>query len=396
MLADVCFIDIRDDNGDIRRVDVAFADPKKQVELREMILECVPHANWHTPQTLVIESGQPMLQAEYGRVAPTETLTYARAMRLLGTHSLMVVPLKARGRILGALTFVAAESERRYGERDLAFAQEIARRSSTAIDNVRLYNEAQRAVGTRENLLAVVSHDLRNPLSSILMKACLLIRGPRGEERRSRSSQAVESIQRSAEQMSRLINDLLDAASIDSGCLAIDPNEHSLSVLLSEVLASQQVTARQHELRFEPKEWGEFNVTCDRERILQVFGNLIGNAAKFTFPGGVITVDAEVRPLEVVFSVKDTGPGITPEDLPHIFDRFWRAKKTAHLGTGLGLSVVKGIVEAHGGRIWVDSELGKGSCFYFTLPLQASLKNQVTEPRNSLVPENVPARASEA
>jgi signal transduction histidine kinase len=116
-----------------------------------------------------------------------------------------------------------------------------------------------------------------------------------------------------------------------------------------------------------------YAVFVDRHRILQVFANLIGNAIKFTPSGGTITVRAEQFEEDIQFSVEDTGPGIPKEEIPHLFDRFWQARKTARLGTGLGLFIVKGIVEGHGGRIWVESELGVGSRFHFTLPMKPPL-----------------------
>src|SRR6266851_1911414 len=162
-----------------------------------------------------------------------------------------------------------------------------------------------------------------------------------------------------------LIEDLLDLASIEAGRLTVERKRHPVTPLVQEALELVEPMAAQKKLRLErelPSEPLDFD--CDRERVLQVFGNLIGNAIKFTPEGGTIKVRAEMRGDETLFSVADTGPGIRPDELPHVFDRYWQAKKTARLGTGLGLSIAEGLVEAHGGHIWVESTPGRGSTFF--------------------------------
>jgi signal transduction histidine kinase len=181
-------------------------------------------------------------------------------------------------------------------------------------------------------------------------------------------------IRRSADRANRLISDLLDVARIQAGGLAVEPVPVEAAALVQEALEAATPLANGKKLTLQPEMPEHLPAVCsDRDRVLQVFGNLIGNAIKFTPEGGRITVRADNEPHEVKFAVCDTGPGIPPEHLPHVFDRYWQAKSTRKLGTGLGLSIAKGIVEAHGGRIWVESELGKGAAFHFTLPLAASV-----------------------
>ncbi len=229
--------------------------------------------------------------------------------------------------------------------------------------------QAQRAICDRENLLTVVSHDLRTPLTSIYINSDALLRSLPVDEKHRRKA---ETIRRSAARMNYLISDVLDTASIDVGHLSLNKQRHAVTPIVHEVLEMQLALAERKSLQLESKlPSSNLEVICDLERTLRVLSNLIGNAIKFTLKGG-ITVRVEPRGHEACFTVADTGPGISQEDLPHIFERFWQAKKTASLGTGLGLSIAKGIVEALDGKMWVESQLGVGTTFFFTLPLADS------------------------
>jgi signal transduction histidine kinase len=236
-----------------------------------------------------------------------------------------------------------------------------------AIENARLYRSSVYATQLRDQVMGVVAHDLRNPLSTILMQTSALKR--QGPESERRSQKPMEVIHRVANRMNRLIQDLLDVALMEAGQLAIEPARLSAGALITDAVDMQRSLASSSslELRVEvdpdvAEVWG------DRDRLLQVFENLIGNAIKFTQAGGRITAGATSRGDEVVFWVADTGCGIASENLPRVFDRFWQATKTGRRGAGLGLPITKGIVEAHGGRIWVESTAGRGSTFFFAIP----------------------------
>lgn len=278
---------------------------------------------------------------------------------------MIVTPLLSHGQNFGALTFARLAPGRLYSQTDLAFAKEIARRIALAIDSARLYQHAQNATRTRDDLIASVSHDLRTPLGTIITTADLLTQITAPDEKRQRW---VEALQRSAGWMKRLIDDLVDIARIEAGRLRIDEQNCAVGELLRETIALMQPLAQQKKLRLEGQFGPEVDLVCDRNRILRVFSNLIGNAIKFTSEGGSISVGAQLAGSEVRFTVTDSGSGIAAEELPHIFERFWQARSTARMGAGLGLAIAEGIVKAHGGRIWAESELGKGSTF-FTLPL---------------------------
>jgi signal transduction histidine kinase len=236
-------------------------------------------------------------------------------------------------------------------------------------DQRRLTEEARRATVAREDLLAVVSHDLRNPLASIFLNLGLLMKPHPGQERR-RERARLETIQRSAERMTRMIEDLLTAARIDVGGLAIENHRLEVLPVLTEALETMQPVAAAKGQRLSldlPR--GLPAIHADSDRVQQVLGNLLGNAIKFAPRGGDITLRAVPSRDWVTFSVTDSGPGVAADELPHLFDRYWQAKGTARLGTGLGLFIVKGIVEAHGGAVSAESSLGLGTTFSFTIPV---------------------------
>ena len=228
------------------------------------------------------------------------------------------------------------------------------------------YEEAQHAVRMREEVLAVVSHDLRNPLAAIQMAAALLLLRLGGDPR---SRKQVETIHRSASRMEHLLADLLDMASIQAGRLSLERQPERPDNLLTELMEVHEPTAREKGLSLHGScDLGDAFLVCDRDRILQLLGNLVGNAIKLCQPGDSITVRCEDTGSEALFAVADTGPGISETDLPHLFEPYWSAERHAKKGTGLGLYISKGIVEAHGGRLWVDSAPGRGATFYFSLP----------------------------
>jgi len=227
--------------------------------------------------------------------------------------------------------------------------------------------ELRLAIQARDEVLGVVAHDLRNPLGTILIETAYLQRAPS----RAGAIESTANIERAAMRMHRLIQDLIDITRMDAGPLPLNDERLDTGRLLSDVIELQipLVSSCGLELLLaSPRELP--NVSGDRDRLLQVFENLIGNALKFTEPGGRITIAATTRDEsgDVLFSVSDTGAGVSAKDIPHLFDRFWQARERERRGAGLGLPIAKGIVEAHGGRIWVDSMPHRGSTFFFSLP----------------------------
>ena len=293
--------------------------------------------------------------------------------------SVITVPLHARGRTLGAILLATTnDSGRRYGEADLKLAIELASRAAMLLDNARLYAAARSAVRSRDDLVAFISHDLRDPLQSISAATASLRLAPQTPD----NAESLESIARASNQMRRLVQDLLDVSMLEAGRPLIRREPVDLHDLILEVqtLALPQIKASQAGLQTRlaadlP------SVAIDRHRILQVLMNLICNALKFGPRRGIVTLGVE-RQLEAVrFWVHDNGPGISADQLERVFDRFWRAGHKA--GAGLGLAVAKGIVEAHGGQMGVTSDPAAGTLFFFTLPLQ-------TETVVAPAPEPVP------
>jgi signal transduction histidine kinase len=312
-----------------------------------------------TGPAAVIRTGRPELHREpLAAAALGDGLLHA-----LGATSAMVVPLSARGRTLGAITFALARDGHRYGPADLAMAEELGRRAGLALDHARAWDEAQRAIRARDEVLAVVSHDLKNPLEAVLLSASLLLKSPEP----ARVRRYAEAVQRSASRMDKLIRELLDASRMEAGRFELERLPERLEEIVEEALLVLAPLAAEKEIRLSVTGVPlGVDIPCDRERIGQVLSNLIGNAVAFTPRHGRVTVRLDLAERAAVVSVGDDGPGIRPEDLPHVFDRYWKSQ--SRRGTGLGLAIARGIVEAHGGEIAVQSRVGVGSTFTFSLP----------------------------
>lgn len=236
----------------------------------------------------------------------------------------------------------------------------------------RLRTEAERAVRTREDLLAIVSHDLRNPLSTVLMGAKQIERFADESETGLRTRKIARTILNATDRMARLITDLLDLAKLEAGQpLPLDLMRHDVMDLTRQAadLLAPLVSSRKLTLETDLTE--PTYVLCDGDRIQQALSNLIGNAVKFTREGGAIRVGARRTDGEILFSVSDTGAGIPEHQLPRLFTPYWRADSRRKDGAGLGLAIVKAIVDTHGGRLWVESAPGRGSTFHFTIPIPA-------------------------
>jgi signal transduction histidine kinase len=301
--------------------------------------------------------------AEEG-VEPPRDAAHAAALDALGASAVMAVPLAVRGRMLGALTFVRSGGGR-FSPGDLALAEEIAARVALALENARLYEELGAHLRAREDALAEVAHDLRTPLQAIVLGALAIERG--GDPTLVRRT--ADGIRRAGERMSRLVSDMLDLARIQAGRLPLQPAPHDAAGLVTDAVEAHVPIAREKDLQLEPRAVPGLEVSCDRERVEQVLANLIGNAVKYSPPGGRVEAGAVARGGDAVFWVRDEGPGIALEDQAHVFERYWRARRAGSGGAGLGLSIAKGIVEGHGGRIWVTSTPGAGATFFFSLPL---------------------------
>jgi PAS domain S-box-containing protein len=228
---------------------------------------------------------------------------------------------------------------------------------------------AEKASRLRDEVLGAVSHDLRNPLSVISMCAQALEADLGASD--PRALELAATMKDAAGWMQRLIRDLLDVASIDAGVLSVQRKPSDLIITIVRAMEAFEAPAAEHRITLLTEVPEQLPpVSADVDRLLQVLSNLLGNAIKFTQPDGRVTVSASTADQEIMVSVADTGVGIPADELHLVFDRFWHAQKTSHVrGTGLGLAIAQGIIEAHGGRIWVESAPGSGSTFSFTLPI---------------------------
>jgi signal transduction histidine kinase len=347
-LAECCAIDLFDAGGAVRAA-ATHADPAEETRLRGV-----------TPQ------------ADGGAADEAWMADSAEVVGLLGgcpAESALVVPLRAAGRAVGRMVLGRTRPGARFGGAEVALAEELGRRAAMAVENARLFGEATAATEARQHTLAVVAHDLRNPLTAIRMDAEMLsvtLRPSVGDFER----QSLDRIQAITKRMDGLIQDLLEVSRMERGTLALECFPRDPAFLLAEAAHALGPLASAHGLRLATDAaQGLPAVLADGERVVQIISNLVGNAVKFTPEGGTVTLACAPGEGEVRFSVADTGPGIPPEQVPHIFGAFWQARHADRRGLGLGLSIARGLVEAHGGRIWVESEPGRGATFVFTLPL---------------------------
>lgn len=291
-----------------------------------------------------------------------------RVRRLAG-HSLMIVPLLGADSTLGVVTFGSTRTDRFYHRQDLTLARELARSAALAIENARLYQKAERAIAARDKVMGVVSHDLRNPVNRVRMASELMMEAhqlPADAER------TLAMIVRAADEMNRLIGDLLDVTQIEAGRLSVEIEETALHTLLERLEEAHAPAAKEKNVVWvveRPEQHSTLQV--DEGRILQALGNLVGNAIKFTPKGGTVRIVTECLEDRLRIGVQDSGPGMDEAQLAHVFDRFWQSRAGDRRGAGLGLAIARGIVEAHHGRIYMESTLGNGTTAWAELPLHA-------------------------
>jgi signal transduction histidine kinase len=238
---------------------------------------------------------------------------------------------------------------------------------------------AEHATHVREDVVAIVSHDLKDPLQVIHTSAAMLLEevaGPDFSSKRSSIERKLSAIQRASQKMDALITDLLDLARIRAGKLSGEVRPEQVGDVLRDACEQASSLAEQRSIRLEKQLVSPGTVVCDRARVLQVFANVVGNAIKFSPPGTTIMLRASGSDEECTFEIRDQGSGIPADRIPRLFDRFWRSSEAAPEGTGLGLAIAKAIVDYHGGRIWVHSEPGNGTTCSFTLPTRGPLKDR--------------------
>jgi PAS domain S-box-containing protein len=369
-LGDGAIVDVIEPDGSVRRV-ASSATPGRKVLLEQIAKEGL---SWESPSPVidVIRRGRTevITGIDDDWIEAHEELPLVTAWRTVGAHSLLVIPLIAAGQPLGAISVYLVDPRRSFTPEAVSLAEKFAQPVGLSLTNTSLYAAAQRANQAREEVLGVVSHDLRNPLSAIAMVTRVLRQNPPSDPQAR--EELLGTIGDSVDAMNRLIQDLVDVASIERGQLSLERGPVTPGRVIDRAMQLFRVEAEQHGIRLERDvESALPDVHADESRLGQVFSNLVRNAIKFTPDGGRITLCAARHEGSVRFSVADSGRGIDPALHHRIFDRYWHASTGARKGgTGLGLSIARGSVEAHGGRLTVDSAPEKGSTFFFSIPIR--------------------------
>ncbi|MEW6056401.1 MAG: ATP-binding protein [Bdellovibrionota bacterium] len=382
-LADWGFIALFNTKGQVSQTSTAHRDIRKGPLVDELASILTKQSANLEHVSHLLQTNRPLILNQVGDPKATPLCTSSRTLEILkslGIHAYLCLPLDIRESDQGIVVLVSADANRKYEPVELARIQEYVRQGAIALENALLYQKAQKAVATREDLLAVVSHDLKNPLSAILMNAALIKKHLTDSGLTSSSiPKFINSIQRAGERMNDLIEDLLNLAKLEAGHMTVQKERVNAKKIIDDVSDLFEPFAHEKSIRIEKKvDKNNPEILCDSKQIHRVISNLVSNAIKFTPDGGRITISAEVSDSKMHFSVTDTGQGIQQQNLPFVFDRFWQAKSNSQRGTGLGLAIVKSLIKAHDGNIWVESEAGQGTSFHFTLPLakEALAKSQ--------------------
>jgi signal transduction histidine kinase len=376
-LSDYCAIDVLDDDNRIRSLEISDIDPEKEAAGRKMQEDHPVDPESNHPVAQVMRSGRPILFSDVDddvlRLFAEDDEEYLQGLRDIGIDSAMYVPLIARGRTIGVISFVASESGQRYGPSDLALAQELTRRAALAIDNARLYREAQDAVRTREEFLSIASHELKTPLTTVKGYGQILgrlLRRPTIDTKRL--IRLADQLQDQLARFEILIADLLDVSRIQQRGLELRPEPADLVALVRTVLNRFEYPAEpqvQHVFTIRGPE--RLEGVWDPDRLDQVLTNLISNAVKYSPDGGEILITIEMREGDQVeLAVHDQGIGIPEDEQGELFRPFARSEtvQRAISGVGLGLYISQQIIGRHGGRIWLESEPGTGSRFAVLMP----------------------------
>ena len=361
-LADACIVNVFH-GGMFHGVAAAHVDPPRADEIERRRSEHPIDLAGQHPVAVVIRTGKRVI---IDRNTPhfEDVLDVFESKPAAG----IVLPLSARGQLLGVIGLYRETAS--YDQNDVFLAEEIARRAGLAIDNARLHELVHVGIRARDDMIGIVSHDLRNPVNAVKMLTGVMLDRDRDEPLSAEMVEYATIIRQAAEQMDALIRDLLDVTRIEAGRLTVADRPEDTEELLSDALRTLAPVAQEKSIMLRLTAPDDLPlVIADRERIGQALSNLVGNAVKFSPPGSEILVRVLVLDDEIVFSVTDRGIGMTPEQLSHAFDRFWQSGRTDRQGAGLGLAITKGIIDAHRGRIWAESSLETGSTFYFTLPI---------------------------
>jgi signal transduction histidine kinase len=367
-IADGCILENRVGNGFLAGA-AAHVDPGIEEMLDEIGVAGARIPPKSHPLTQILAKPSTVLLQPNAASRLLEASTnpaYVKAMKAMNPEAAVFLPLVAREQLIGVLTLFRTKGS--FDRDDVGFAEDVARLAALALDNARLHDAVRASLRARDEMVGVVSHDLRNPVAAVKMLSRTLLRAP--ENGGAQAHESIELISQAAEQMDALIRDLLDVNRLDGGKLVVSPLSVDPSTLLTDSLQTLRPLVDEKGIALDLQiETPLPKVMADPDRIQQTLSNLVGNAIKFSPAGSKIVVVARRDADGVVISVVDNGKGIAPEQLPRVFDRNWQSSRTDRQGAGLGLAISKGIVEAHGGRIWIESRQSEGTTASFSLPL---------------------------
>ncbi len=396
--ADWSAVDVANGDGTLRRLAVAHQDAEKIRLAHELMREYPPDPQSPSGSVAVLRTGKSEIVSEITDemlVQGAKDERHLGLIRSLGLKSYICVPLVVSGNPLGVLTFATAESGRRYTDTDLALATDLAHRATVAVENTRLYQALREADRRKDEFLATLAHELRNPLAPI-RNSLQILKMPRLDAATVERSR--DMMERQVHQLVRLVDDLLDVSRVMRGKIELRKERVELSTVVARAVETAQplIEAQGHELTVSlPPE--SLSLEADPVRLAQVVGNLLTNSAKYTEANGKISLTAEREGTDAVLRVRDTGIGIAPDMLPHIFELFVQADHSstkAQGGLGIGLTLVKNLVEMHQGTVEAHSAgLGRGSEFVIRLPLMPQEERQRVEDDNGEAPHQ-PARSS--
>ena len=352
-------------------VAIAHIDQQRADSLQTVREESPPDPQGPHPAAEVIRTGKGVHIPDSTATDPQLASLLKHASDIFGGSPIaaaLFLPLFARGQLLGVIELYTRA--RKLDADDIVLAEDMTRRAALAIDNARLHEQVMLGLRARDDIIGIVSHDLRNPVNAVKMLTGAILRGERDAELPHDVVEYSTIIGQAAEQMDSLIRDLLDVTKVEAGRMKVEALPTDVGELLRDALGTliPVAAAKSIELRLTAADSLPV-VGVDRERIRQALSNLIGNSVKFSPAGSQITLSATLLGHDVVISVNDEGPGMSEDQLAHAFDRFWQSRRTDREGAGLGLAITRGIIEAHGGRIWAESKVGEGSTFHFTLPV---------------------------
>lgn len=373
-IADWCGIDMIDTNGKLHHVAIAHKDPKKVKWAKELQLQQPTNMDALTGIPNVLRTGKselyPLITDEM-LVATSRNKKELQLARRLQFKSAMLVPLFSQKKPVGVITFITTETRRHYNQADLLMAEELANRASVAIENARLYKGSQDAIIVRDEFISVASHELKTPVTSVKMFTQVL----KKHSEQIGDAKAVSHLTKMDKQLNKLtelIYDLLNVSKIQAGKMEFKQELFNFDKAVADVVEVLQQTSEKHKLIIVGKT--NKNVWGDEERIGQVVNNLISNAIKYSPKAVSVEIKLSSDKKNVQLGVQDFGIGLSKEHFTRIFDQFYRVyvgDDKTFPGLGIGLYISSEIVKRHGGKLWVESELGKGSLFTFSIPIDS-------------------------